>query len=124
MIKGIASDLLVEQLTAALATFEASSTDDGRTITFRIAAGDTRVERSVTTAVVLDRGVWREGAFKRGDAVTWGGSLFVAQRDTETKPETMGSDWRLAVKRGRDGKQGPEGKEGPRGPKGDKGDPR
>lgn len=54
--------------------------------------------------VPIDRGVWKEGTYKQGEAVTWGGSLFIAQKDTTTKPETPGSDWRMAVKRGRDGK--------------------
>jgi hypothetical protein len=48
-------------------------------------------------------GVWQPGLHKRGDAVTWNGSLFIAQRDTEAKPETSDA-WRMAVKRGRDGK--------------------
>ena len=37
--------------------------------------------------------------------MTWGGSLFIAQADTEAKPETN-DDWKLAVKRGRNGKDG------------------
>jgi integrin beta 3 len=49
------------------------------------------------------KGVWRAGDFRRGDVVTLSGSLFVAQCDTTAKPET-GDDWKLAVKRGRDGK--------------------
>lgn len=52
----------------------------------------------------IDRGIWKEGEFKRGDAVTWGGSLWLAQRNTAEKPDTPDSGWRLAVKRGRDGK--------------------
>ena len=51
------------------------------------------------------KGVWREAEFRRGDAVTFGGSLFIAQCDTTAKPES-GADWKLAVKRGRDGKDG------------------
>lgn len=54
--------------------------------------------------VPIDRGVWKEGStYKRGECVTWGGSLFIAQEDTSDKPET-GKSWRMAVKRGRDGK--------------------
>lgn len=54
--------------------------------------------------VPVDRGVWKEGStYKRGECVTWGGSLFIAQEDTDAKPET-GKSWRMAVKRGRDGK--------------------
>ncbi len=51
------------------------------------------------------KGVWKAEAYKRGSAVTWGGSLWIARRDTEAKPEAN-DDWQLAVKRGRDGKDG------------------
>jgi hypothetical protein len=37
--------------------------------------------------------------------VSFGGSAFIAQRDTTDKPESSDA-WRLAVKRGRDGKPG------------------
>jgi hypothetical protein len=62
--------------------------------------------------VPIDRGVYREGtAYERGDSVTWGGSSFIAQRATTGKPE-VSEDWRLSVKRGRDGKPGVPGKAG------------
>ena len=66
-----------------------------------------RIERStVSLPVMIDRGVWAEGrTYEAGDAVTWGGSVHVAQARTEAKPETS-DDWRLAVKRGRDGRAG------------------
>lgn len=54
--------------------------------------------------VPIYRGVWKGGAYKRGDTVTWGGSQFTAVRDTEAKPEMDGS-WQLSVKRGRDGRE-------------------
>lgn len=67
---------------------------------------------------IVDRGIWREGeTYENGDAVTWGGSFFIAQCQTSAKPETS-KDWRLAAKRGRDGKNGIDGKAGPQGPKG------
>ena len=54
--------------------------------------------------VPIYRGVWKEGAYKRGDTVTWSGSQFTAVRDTDAKPEADGS-WQLSVKRGRDGRE-------------------
>lgn len=53
----------------------------------------------------LDRGVFREGeAYEKGDGVTFGGSWWIAQVDApETKPGTS-AEWRLAVKKGRDGR--------------------
>lgn len=60
--------------------------------------------------VVVDCGVWKERSYRKGSGVTWGGSFWIAQRDTEAKPDTQDSGWRLAVKRGRDGRDGRDGK--------------
>jgi hypothetical protein len=74
--------------------------DGGRTL--RWAIGDTVHE--IKTAIVLDAGVWREGAtYVVGDGVTLGGSFFIAQAETSAKPGKS-DDWRLAVKRGSDGR--------------------
>lgn len=78
--------------------------DGERGFTLRFSRGEQIVERSFSIPVVLDRGVFKsDAAYQKGDAVTWGGSMWIAQKDTSAKPET-GDDWRLAVKRGRDGK--------------------
>lgn len=75
------------------------------------------------TANIADayKRVWKEGEYKRGDVVTFGGSAFLAMRDTSDKPEASDA-WVLWVKRGRDGKNGDNGKPGPAGPRGEKGD--
>ncbi len=50
------------------------------------------------------KGVYAPGTFyKDGNAVTFGGSIWIAKADTETAPGKS-EDWQLAVKRGRDGK--------------------
>jgi hypothetical protein len=91
--------------------FEVEAKDGGRELVFRLKRADRVIERSVTTAVPLDRGVYRAGeSYRKGDTVTWGGSAWIAQRDTDAKPETDDS-WRLSVKRGRDGKDGVNGKD-------------
>jgi hypothetical protein len=96
--------------------------DDDRTITLAFERGDLRKTYSFTLAHPLYRDVFKEGdTYQRGDAVTWGGSLFIAKETTTDKPGTSPA-WQLAVKRGRDGREGKSGPEGPRGPKGDKGD--
>lgn len=63
--------------------------------------------RRFKTAMPIDRGVWKEkdGGFIKGDGVSFGGSFFIAQRDTTDKPE-ISDAWRLAVKRGRNGADG------------------
>ncbi|TPJ76198.1 hypothetical protein FJ422_30410 [Mesorhizobium sp. B2-6-3] len=80
--------------------------DDGRTIVRRYSRGDQVKEFRHSLAVVLDRGVFKEGqSYRPGDGVTWAGSFWIAQAQTSEKPDG-GEGWRLAVKRGRDGKDG------------------
>jgi integrin beta 3 len=93
-------DYAVEQVGRALKTATFTSSDGGRTL--RLAMGETVHE--IKTAIVLDAGVWKEGAsYAAGDGVTLGGSFFIAQADTTAKPGKS-DDWRLAVKRGSDGR--------------------
>jgi hypothetical protein len=76
---------------------------DERTLVMAFVRGDVRVERSVVLTHPIYRGVWRDGQFSKGDSVTFGGSTWIATRETSSKPE-LDDSWRLAVKRGRDGK--------------------
>lgn len=81
------------------------------------------VARKVAPAPGLRSGqaldfLWREWVrqgvkYLEGDGVTWGGSFWIAQKDTATKPD--GGEWRLAVKKGRDGKDGLAGERGEKG---------
>lgn len=53
----------------------------------------------------LDRGIYRpEQKYLKGDGVTFGGSWWIAQVDEPTDKPGTSDQWRLAVKRGRDGK--------------------
>ncbi|MDW9773079.1 hypothetical protein GOA89_14710 [Sinorhizobium meliloti] len=80
--------------------------DGEKTITLKFTQGERVKEFAFTMPVVIDRGVYRDGTeYKAGDGVTWGGSFWIAQKDTSAKPDA-GDDWRLSVKRGRDGKNG------------------
>jgi hypothetical protein len=93
--------------------------DGEREFTFRFQRGDQVKEFKFSAPLVIDRGFWKEGmAVSKGDGVTFGGSYWVAQKDTATKPETTNPDFRLAVKKGRDGKDGDKGDQGPPGEKG------
>jgi integrin beta 3 len=93
-------DYAVEQVGRAFKTATVTTPDGGRTL--RWAMGDTVHE--IKTAIVLDAGVWKEGAaYAAGDGVTLGGSFFIAQADTTAKPGKS-DEWRLAVKRGSDGR--------------------
>lgn len=100
-----------------LENFEIGLAEDGRTLTMVLARGEQRVERQIKLAHVLYRGIYKVGEqYSRGDSVTWGGSTWIAMRDTQSKPETDDS-WKLAVKRGRDGRDGAAGPRGPEGPR-------
>jgi collagen type III alpha len=94
---------------------------DRRTAQFCRADGS--VLGAITMASLLDCGVYQSGReYEAGDGVTFGGSFFIAQEQTTSKPETD-KTWRLAVKHGRDGARGLPGTNGTPGPKGDRGDP-
>lgn len=88
-----------------------------RGFVIRFIRGDQVKEFPIALSAFVDRGVWRDGAYLKGDGVSWGGSFFIAQTDTTDKPETSAA-WRLAVKRGRDGKEGKAGEPGRVGPPG------
>lgn len=91
--------------TFGLDDFDIVPYDDGRTIKLCFTRGDTMHSFDLAFPVVLDRGVFvAERQYEQGDAVTWAGSLWIAQKETSAKPDTADSGWRLAVKRGRDGK--------------------
>jgi Collagen triple helix repeat (20 copies) len=89
-----------EQVARALKTATVMTPDGGRTLCWAI--GD--LVHEIKTAIVLDAGVWKEGAsYVPGDGVTLGGSFFIAQTVTTAKPGKS-DEWRLAVKRGSDGR--------------------
>lgn len=78
--------------------------DGEKTFTFTLSRGDRRKEFTFVMPVVVDKGVFKEGqAYLPGDGVTWGGSFWICQTETKEKPDSA-KDWRLAVKRGKDGK--------------------
>ena len=80
--------------------------DGERTVTLVYDKGDDQHTFPITFPVVLDKGFWKDGTqAEQGDGYTFGGSYWIAQKSTGTKPETGNPDWRLAVKRGRDGKR-------------------
>lgn len=73
---------------------------DGRHVTIKL--GD--VERTIKLDTVIDQGVWTEKEYEKGDAVSYGGSLWIAQVDDPKDAPGISKAWRLAVKKGRDGR--------------------
>jgi hypothetical protein len=80
--------------------------DGDRTMTLAFMRGDRTRPFPVVLPIVLDRGVWRDGRqYVQGDAVTYAGALWIAQRETTARPgEGPDTGWRLAVKAPRHGK--------------------
>lgn len=79
--------------------------DGERSFSFIFERGDQRKEFAFTVPVVLERGVWKsDRTYDRGDAVTGDGSYWIAQKDAPQGKPGHSPDWRLAVKKGRDGK--------------------
>ena len=94
---------IVEQITKEITSiFEqaaVTSADFGRTLSATFGGKN----HAITTAIPLDAGVWTERTYAAGDAVSHGGSLFIAQIETTARPGKS-DEWRLAVKRGNDGR--------------------
>ena len=75
-------------------------TDDHGRVIAKFQRGD--VIKSVRLPGIVDRGPFRAGeGYEKGDAVSYGGSLWIAQEPTGDKPDGSKA-WRLAVKKGRD----------------------
>lgn len=89
--------------------------DDGDgNVTIRFSRGEVSREFLIRLPRFKDCGVFREGTYRQGDGVTFGGSLWLAQKDDPPgKPGDPDSGWRLAVKKGRDGRDAPGAEKGP-----------
>lgn len=88
-----------------LESFDLALGEDGRTVTVKMQAGETLIEKSVKIASVIDRGVYSaDKSYEQGDGTTYGGCYWIAQKDAPEGVPGGSSDWRLAVKKGRDGR--------------------
>lgn len=90
--------------------------DGNRTVILRFARDGHAREFSLCFPMQIYRGVFSQGdRYQHGDLVTWGGSVWHCNTDTDEKPGEATKAWTLAVKRGRDGKNGKDGEKGERG---------
>jgi len=75
---------------------------DGRMLTLSMRCGDRTVERAIKLEIPMDKGIFRSGqSYEKSDVVTFGGSQWIALKDTNTKPPS--DAWRLCVSKGKDG---------------------
>ncbi|GLQ36743.1 hypothetical protein GCM10007908_03630 [Rhizobium albus] len=90
-----------------LEDFDATLMDDGRTVLLSFKRGDQVFKCELGIPTMIYRGVFNEGKkYERGDTVTFGGSLWHCDEETDAKPGEGQKAWTLAAKRGRDGKPG------------------
>ena len=61
-------------------------------------------EKSFDVPVMIYKNVYKETDYKKGDTVTFAGSLWYANKETKERPGAGSKDWTLAAKRGADGK--------------------
>lgn len=83
--------------------------DGERTITIRGNGG----EITKRVPVPIDRGYWADGSrAEKGDVFTENGCVWIALRETKAKPSHENKeDWRLMVRKGRDGVDGRNGRD-------------
>jgi integrin beta 3 len=81
--------------------------DGERSLVFKFVKNNETKELSVHLPIPIYRGVYRDNeSYKKGDTTTWGGSIYIAQEDTDKHPrDGNGIYWKLAVKAGRDGRK-------------------
>lgn len=80
-----------------------TATLDGRTLTIGFTRGAEAVTQTLRLPIPLDRGGFKKGTkYDEHDVVTYGGSVWIALKETATSPP--GDDWRLMVRKGTDGK--------------------
>ena len=99
-----------ECITAGVSAIDVTQADDLRTfVVSTTLTGGAKTEKSFSVPVVIERGTFdRERTYERGDAVTWAGSFWIAQKDglIGVEPRGIETGWRLSVKQGRPGKDG------------------
>lgn len=79
--------------------------DGERRLTLRFTMGAQVKQVEVVLPVPIDRGIWdQDMGYERGDTVSFGGSLWIAQ--VKSRGQTPGTSpaFRLAAKKGRDGR--------------------
>jgi hypothetical protein len=84
--------------------------DDGEgNVTLKFQRGEAVKEFNLHFPCFKYRGVWTEQSYREGDGVTFGGSLWLAKKESPEGKPGQSDDWQLAVKKGRDGKDGKDG---------------
>lgn len=79
---------------------------DSKELVISASHGENAKQWKFFVPFLIDKGVYKEGTdYLQGDGTTFAGCFWIAQKETNQKPGT-GDDWRMSVKKGRDGKDG------------------
>lgn len=79
--------------------------DGERGFSLVFAKGEAERVFSFELPMMIDRGVFADGKeYRAGDTVTFGGSIWIAQKSQPDGKPGLSEDWRLAVKKGRNAK--------------------
>lgn len=79
--------------------------DEKRSFTFKFKNAEKEKEFKFKIPSMIYLGIYdKDKSYEVGDVVTWGGSAWHCNKDTNAKPGES-RDWQLAVKRGIDGKE-------------------
>lgn len=85
--------------------FDTYLKEDGRTLVLKLSNGEREIVKELRLNIPLYREIYKASeTYSRGDAVTYGGSLFIALKDNPGTPGNGADGWRLAVKKGAEGK--------------------
>lgn len=79
--------------------------DGNRTFTFAMVRDARRKAFEFKVPVMIYRGIFNEASsYDKGDVATWGGSSWVALKDSPQGKPGQSRDWQLIVKKGTDGR--------------------
>lgn len=96
-----------------LEAFELEYLPETHEVTIKASCAGRVKELRYSAGGIRPAGYWRDGtSAKAGEAWVHDGSLWIATKDTQSKPETKGADWIIAARRGRDGERGQKGQDG------------
>lgn len=89
---------------------------DERTVAIKFMRGEEVKSFDIHLPALIYRDIYKHDVqYEVGDAVTYGGSLWIAKESVKGEKPDITKKWKLAVKKGRDGKQGERGEKGERG---------
>jgi hypothetical protein len=88
----------------SLDTFEMEYLEETHEVRIKAACAGRTKEVRYPAGGLRPQGYWREGTkAKACEAWVHDGSLWIAAKDTEGKPQAQGDDWVIAARKGRDG---------------------